>query len=120
MILSVSGNAICRSCFRVFALSCYTRSTIVRWRPSLSAAIVTQLVTRLQARGRGRPSMRTIGAVLLAVKRCSLARVRMVAQDGRSAHGLLYLAAIRASVCRSFPIVDDARVRRTRQGLRSA
>lgn len=61
-IASVSGNDICRSCFRVFALSCYTWSIIVRWRPSPSAAIVTQLVTHLQARGRARPSMRTTGA----------------------------------------------------------
>lgn len=45
----MSGNAICRSCFRVFALSCHTWTTIVRWRPSASAAIVTQLVTRLRA-----------------------------------------------------------------------
>jgi len=51
-IASVSGNVLCRSCLRFFALSYYTWSTIVRWRPSPSAAIVTQLVTLLQARGR--------------------------------------------------------------------
>ncbi len=50
-IVSVSGTVLCRSCFRFFALSCYTWSIIVRWRPSPSAAIVTQLVTRLRARG---------------------------------------------------------------------
>ncbi len=39
--------------------------------------------------------MQTTGACLLAVNGCSLARVRMSAQDSRSAHGLLYLAAVR-------------------------
>jgi hypothetical protein len=38
--------------------------------------------------------MQTTGAALLAVEWCSLARVRMAAQDSRSAHGLLYLAAV--------------------------
>jgi hypothetical protein len=37
--------------------------------------------------------MQTTGASLLAVKRCSPARVRMPAKDGRSAPGLLYRAA---------------------------
>ena len=46
---SVSGNDIGRARFRIFFLSCCTWCTIVRWRPSLSAVIVTQLVTRLQA-----------------------------------------------------------------------
>ena len=36
-------------------MSCCTWSTIVRWCPSPSAAIVTQLVTRLQARGQAAP-----------------------------------------------------------------
>jgi hypothetical protein len=35
--------------------------------------------------------MQTTGAVLLAVKRCSLTRVLMPAQDSRSTHRLLYL-----------------------------
>ena len=35
--------------------------------------------------------MQTTGTALLALKRCSLMRVRMRAQDRRSAHGLLYL-----------------------------
>jgi hypothetical protein len=39
--------------------------------------------------------MQTTGAVLLTVKRSSLAHVRTPAQDSRSAHGLLYLAAVR-------------------------
>ncbi len=43
---SVSGNDICRLCFRIFTLSCCTWSALVRWRPSLSATIVTQLVTQ--------------------------------------------------------------------------
>lgn len=47
----MSGNAIYRLCFRNFALSCCTWSMLVRWRPLMSAAIVTQLVTRLWARG---------------------------------------------------------------------
>jgi hypothetical protein len=38
--------------------------------------------------------MQTTGAALLAVKRCSLARVLMPALDGRSARRLLYLAAV--------------------------
>ena len=49
MTSSVSGNDIGRARFRIFFLSCCTWCTIVRWRPSLSAVIVTQLVTRLQA-----------------------------------------------------------------------
>ena len=39
--------------------------------------------------------MQTTGATLLAAKRCSLARALMPAQDSRSVHGLLYLAAVR-------------------------
>jgi len=39
--------------------------------------------------------MQTTGAALLAVKRCSPARVLMAAQDSRSTHGLLHLAAVR-------------------------
>src|SRR5271163_2098749 len=34
--------------------------------------------------------MQTTGAVLLAVRRCSLARTWMLAQGSRSAHGLLH------------------------------
>lgn len=43
--------------------------------------------------------MQTTGAVLLAVKRCSLERVRLAAQDGPGAPGFLYfmLYAIRFS-----------------------
>jgi hypothetical protein len=39
--------------------------------------------------------MQTTGARLLAVSRCSSVRVRTHAQDSRSAHGLLYLTAVR-------------------------
>jgi len=39
--------------------------------------------------------MQTVGAALLAAKRRSLARVAMAAHDGRRAHGLLCLAAVR-------------------------
>jgi len=39
--------------------------------------------------------MQTSGAALLAIERSSLARVRMPAQYSRSAHGLLYFAAVR-------------------------
>ena len=42
----MSGNTIYCSCFRIFTLSCCPWSALVRWCPSLSAAIVTQLVTR--------------------------------------------------------------------------
>src|SRR5215469_15974842 len=39
--------------------------------------------------------MQTMGTALLAVERRSLARVWMAAQGSRSAHGLLYFAAVR-------------------------
>jgi hypothetical protein len=52
---SVSGNAMGRSCFRILVLSCCAWSTLVHWCPSPSAAIVTQLVTRLRARGQTDP-----------------------------------------------------------------
>ncbi len=39
--------------------------------------------------------MQTTGASLLAVNQSSPAHVRTFAQDSRSAHGLLYLAAVR-------------------------
>ena len=38
--------------------------------------------------------MQTMGAALLVVEQCSLVRVWMAAQDSRSAHALLYLAAV--------------------------
>jgi hypothetical protein len=41
--------------------------------------------------------MQTNGTSLLAVNRCSLARVRMAAQDRRSAPALLYSTAVRLS-----------------------
>ena len=46
---------------------------------------------------RGVPAIwrQTSGTALLAVERCSLVRVWMAAQDSRSAHGLLYFAAVR-------------------------
>jgi hypothetical protein len=43
---SVSGNDVYCSCFRIFTLNCCALSALVRWRPSLLAAIVTQLVTQ--------------------------------------------------------------------------
>ena len=39
--------------------------------------------------------MQTTGATLLAVKRCSVVRAWMTAEDSRSALRLLYLAAVR-------------------------
>jgi hypothetical protein len=42
----VSGNDVYCSCFRIFTLNCCALSALVRWRPSLLAAIVTQLVTQ--------------------------------------------------------------------------
>lgn len=42
--------------------------------------------------------MQTIGAVLFVVESRSLADVPMTARDGRSACGLLYLAAVRRSI----------------------
>jgi hypothetical protein len=39
--------------------------------------------------------MQTSGTALLAVERCSPVRVWMAAQHSRSAHGLLYFAAVR-------------------------
>ena len=44
---SLSGNFFNRSCFRISGLTCGEWSARVRWRPSLSTAIVTQLGTRL-------------------------------------------------------------------------
>ena len=41
--------------------------------------------------------MQTTGAALLTTRWCSSARVLMPAQDSRSAHGLLYLAAVQGS-----------------------
>jgi hypothetical protein len=38
--------------------------------------------------------MQTTGAALLAAERRSIVRLRVPVQDGRSAHGLLYLAAV--------------------------
>jgi len=38
--------------------------------------------------------MQNIGATLVAVKRCSLARMWMFAEGSQSAHALLYLAAV--------------------------
>jgi hypothetical protein len=43
--------------------------------------------------------MQTTGAALVAAKQCSLACVLMPAQDSRSAHGLLYPAAVRDDSC---------------------
>jgi hypothetical protein len=43
--------------------------------------------------------MQTSGTALLAVERCSLVRVWMAAQDSRSAHGLLYFAAVQDDWC---------------------
>jgi hypothetical protein len=44
---SVSGNFHRRLCFRISAMTCYKWSARIRWRLWPSAAIVTQLVTRL-------------------------------------------------------------------------
>ena len=44
---SLSGKFAKRSCFRFLITACGYWSTHVHWCPSLSAAIVTQLVTRL-------------------------------------------------------------------------
>jgi len=44
---SVSGKFAKRSCFRFLVTTCGYWSMRVHWCPSLSAAIVTQLVTRL-------------------------------------------------------------------------
>jgi hypothetical protein len=43
--------------------------------------------------------MQTTGAAQLATKRRSQACVLMPAQDGRSAHGLLYLTAVSDNSC---------------------
>ncbi len=45
-IVSVSGNSSGRAYFRISAMTCGEWSARVRWRPSPSAAIVTQFVTR--------------------------------------------------------------------------
>jgi len=43
--------------------------------------------------------MRTVGTALFGVQRCSLMYMWTTAQDGRSVHGLLYLAAVRDGSC---------------------
>ena len=43
--------------------------------------------------------MQTTGAALLATEWRSVVRLRTPAQDSRSAHGLLYLAAVRGGIC---------------------
>ena len=92
-IASVSGNVIGRSCFRILLMSCDAWSADVHRRTPPSRAVVTQLVTR--SRDSGLTTwMRTMGENLIAVERCSLARMWVSAQGGRSAHALLYLAAV--------------------------
>ena len=99
---SVSGNVVGRSCFRILGLSCGVWSADVHGRMSLSRAVVTYLVTRLRMVSGVATWMQTTGTALLTVTRCSLARVWVPAQDGRSVHGFLYLAAVRlASVGRT-------------------
>lgn len=56
---SLSGNDVYRICFRFFALSCCPWSTLVRWCPLLSAAIVTQFVTRPRDSGLTTPTRTT-------------------------------------------------------------
>lgn len=46
MIASVSRNDIYRLCFPIFTLSCCAWSALIRWCPSLAAAIVTHFVTQ--------------------------------------------------------------------------
>jgi hypothetical protein len=41
--------------------------------------------------------MQTTASALLAVRRCSPVRMRMLAHDSRSAYGLLYFAAVQRS-----------------------
>jgi hypothetical protein len=93
------------------AASCLTwerPSVDVRWRPPLAVAIVTHLVTRPPAGFSLAIWMQTTGAALLAVKRCSLVRVPMVAQDRHGTYGLLYLAAVQHSkirrLCHAHPL----------------
>ena len=51
--------------------------------------------------------MQNTGAILLAAQRCSLVRMWTPAQDSRSAHGLLYLAAVqdRSRLCQAIRLV---------------
>jgi hypothetical protein len=69
---SLSGNSLGCSCFHIFILSCCEWSVIVRWHPSLSAAIVTQLVTRLQARTQAAASL-VVGLVRKVISPCLVA-----------------------------------------------
>src|SRR5271170_6072967 len=64
VIASVSGNDIHRLRFRIFVLTCRTWFVLVRRCPSLSTAIVTQLVTHAALfsgilSGRTRPRLAT-------------------------------------------------------------
>ena len=52
--------------------------------------------TKMAHRGGSATWMQTTGAVLVAVRRCSSVRVRMLVQGSRNALGLLYLTAVRS------------------------
>lgn len=58
--------------------------------------------------------MQTVGTTLLAVRRCSVARVWMSAQDSRSVHRLLYLAAVWTGTCQPKRRPSSARQHPTR------
>jgi hypothetical protein len=68
---SVSGNDVYCTRFRIFTLSCCAWSVLVRWRPSPSAVVVTQLVTQaaflsgiIRRRG-SQPEKRKVGSSTL-------------------------------------------------------
>ena len=76
---------------------------MLTWRNSAHCCAVGGSIERpLAARKRQRRQtfwMQTSGTALLAVELCSLVHVWMAAQDSRSVHGLLYLAAVRNDAC---------------------
>jgi hypothetical protein len=84
VIASVSGNTICRSCFRIFVLTCCTQSTIVLWRLPPSAAIVTQLVTQLTIPAEGWLPLALRPAPCRSVLRPRFVDVRRYAGDSGS------------------------------------
>jgi hypothetical protein len=89
----VSGNEICCACFRIFALSCCAWSTPIRWRPLLSAAMVTQFVTHPRDSGLT-TSVRTTGAPLLGWLKPSMGCRLKVADGGARQGRLLYRVAV--------------------------
>lgn len=60
--------------------------------------------------------MQTVGAAQLVVRRCSPACMWVAAQDSRSAHGLLYVAAVRHDRLPG-PLLHDSQIGELRRAV---